>query len=173
MIKIKLIKRVNHIEKDKPAKWYGVSNTGKAENTYVITRNASENTSTAPTEMDSSIELFFREAIKELLNGNSVRAGRYGNFRIAFRSEGVEDINEFNANSMIKDARIVFQPSKLFRSEVINNLQFTVNCVTEDEVKYASLSDYRRAKGISGGGSGSDKPSGGDSGGGLDENPLG
>ena len=115
----------------------------------------------------------FREAIKELLNGNSVRAGRYGNFRVAFRSEGVEDINEFNANSMIKDARIVFQPSKLFRSEVINKLQFTVNCVTEDEVKYASLSDYRRAKGISGGGSGSDKPSGGDSGGGLDENPLG
>ncbi|WP_232304456.1 hypothetical protein [Bacteroides cellulosilyticus] len=119
------------------------------------------------------LELFFREAIKELLNGNSVRAGRYGNFRIAFRSEGVEDINEFNANSMIKDARIVFQPSKLFRSEVINKLQFTVNCVTEDEVKYASLSDYRRAKGISGGGSGSDKPSGGGSGGGLDENPLG
>ena len=74
---------------------------------------------------------------------------------------------------MIKDARIVFQPSKLFRSEVINKLQFTVNCVTEDEVKYASLSDYRRAKGISGGGSGSDKPSGGGSGGGLDENPLG
>lgn len=173
MIKINLIKRQNHFDKDKPAKWYGTSNTGKAENTYVITRNASENTSTAPTEMDSAIELFFREAIKELLNGNSVRAGRYGSFRIAFRSDGVEDINEFNVNSMIKEARIVFQPSKLFRSEVINNLQFVVSGVTEDEVRYASLPDYRRAKGITGGGSGSDKPSGGGSGGGVDENPLG
>lgn len=173
MIKINLIKRQNHFDKDKPAKWYGTSNTGKAENTYVITRNASENTSTAPTEMDSAIELFFREAIKELLNGNSVRAGRYGSFRIAFRSDGVEDINEFNVNSMIKEARIVFQPSKLFRSEVINNLQFVVSGVTEDEVRYASLPDYRRAKGITGGGSGSDQPSGGGSGGGVDENPLG
>lgn len=173
MIKINLIKRLNQFDKEKPAKWYGVSNTGKAENTYVITRNAAENTSTAPTEMDSAIELFFREAIKELLNGNSVRAGRYGNFRVAFRSDGVEDINEFNVSSMIREARIVFQPSKLFRSEVINNLQFVVSGVTEDEVRYASLPDYRRAKGITGGGSGSDKPSGGGSGGGVDENPLG
>lgn len=168
MIKINLIKKSLSFKKDSPAKWYGVPHSGKAEDTFAMTRNATENTSTAPTEMDSSVELFFREAIKELLNGNTVRLGRYGTFRISFKSVGVEDINDYNVNSMIKDAHIVFRASKLFRSEVINNLQFSVASVTENDVKYASLPDYRRAKGIT---PNPDKPSGGD--GGIEDDPLG
>lgn len=172
MININLIKRVLSFKEGKPAKWYGITHTNQADDTYTVTRTATENTSTAPTEMDSSIELYCKQAIKELLNGKTVRFGRYGTFRIAFQSEGVEDINDFNVNSMIKNPRIVFKASKLFRSEVINNLQFSITGVTDEDVKYASLPDYRRAKGISSGGSGSDTPSGG-GGGDQNENPLG
>ena len=63
MININLIKKTLGFKKDAPAKWYGVTQTGKAETPYAVTRSATENTSTAPTEMDSAIELFCREAI--------------------------------------------------------------------------------------------------------------
>ena len=169
MININLIKKILGFKIDAPAKWYGVTQTGKAETPYAVTRSATENTSTAPTEMDSAIELFCREAIKQLLDGKTVYFGRYGTFHIAFQSNGVEDINDYNVNSMIKNSRIVFRASKVFRAEVINNLQFKVTGVTEDDVKYASLPDYRRAKGIS---SDPSDPSGGGDGG-IEDDPLG
>lgn len=174
MININLIKKALGFKKDSVPKWYGVPHTGKAENHNIMTRNATENTSTAPTKMDSSVELYCKEMIKELLNGRTVRLGRYGTFRIAFRSVGVDNATDYNASSMIKDIRIVFRASKYFRTEVLNNIQFSVTGVTENDIKYASMSDYRRAKGISANPSDPNKPSEGeDGGGGLDENPLG
>ena len=73
-----------------------------------------------------------------------MKVGDLGTLRITFKSDGVENINDFNAGVMIKNPRILFTPSKEFRQNIIRQL------------KYASLTDYRKAKGISTGGSGSE-----------------
>lgn len=88
MKNINLIKKALGFKKDSVPKWYGVPHTGKAENHNIMTRNATENTSTAPTEMDSSVELYCKEMIKELLNGRTVRLGRYGTFRTTIVRHG-------------------------------------------------------------------------------------
>ena len=62
--------------------------------------------------------------------------------------------DDFNASSMIKEARVVFTPSKEFREAVTNNIVFGNAGVLEDDINYASLADYRRAKEQSGEGGG-------------------
>ena len=55
---------------------------------------------------------------------------------------------------MIKEVRVIFTPSKEFRDAVTNNIVFGNAGVLEDDINYASLADYRRAKEQSGGGGG-------------------
>ena len=61
---------------------------------------------------------------------------------------------------MIKNARIVFTPSKELRESVLNGLTFEDGGVLENDISYASLADYRLAKSPppEGGGGGEDRP---------------
>lgn len=170
MQKYKLVLKKNPLRKDDPAKWYAIPITGEALSTKAMTRAATENTTTAPVEMEASMELFGRYAVQQLQAGNSVRVGDLGTLRITFKSDGVADINDYNPNTMLKEARVIFTPSKYFREQVLQELQFTNGGVLENDISYASLADYRRAKGLSSGGTGGN---GGESGGGNeDDNPL-
>lgn len=179
MQKYKLVKRGNPSKPDAPKKWYAIPVSYEAQSVKVMTRAATENTTTAPIELEGSLELLGEYAKQQLLQGHTVRVGNLGTLRITFKSAGVDDITTFNAGQMIREPRIIFTPSKELRESVVQNLQFQNGGVLEDGVSYASLSDYKRAKGITGGGS--DNPgSGGNpggSGGGNDgdqsENPLG
>ena len=85
-----------------------------------------------------------------------MKVGDLGTLRITFKSDGVANINDFNAGVMIKEPRILFTPSKEFRQNVIQQLKYQNGGVLEEGVNYASLTDYRKAKGISSGGSGSE-----------------
>lgn len=169
MPKYKLVLKKNPLRRDDPPKWYGIPMTGAAQSTKVMTRAATENTTTAPVEMESSIELFGRYAVRQLHDGNAVRVGDLGTLRVTFKSEGVADINDYNPNTMLKEARVIFTPSKYFREQVLQNLQFTNGGVLENDISYASLADYRRAKGLPSGGTGGTGEGGGD---GQDESPL-
>lgn len=169
MQKYKMVLKKNPLKKDAPAKWYAIPVSGEAQTTKVMTRAATENTTTAPIEMESAMELFGRYAIQQLQAGNSVRVGDLGTLRITFKSEGVENINDYNPNSMLKEARVIFTPSKTFREQVLQGIQFTNGGVLEGGVSYASLSDYRRAKGLAPGGGGGTEGGGGSE----EDNPLG
>lgn len=127
-----------------------------------MTRAVTENTTTAPIEMEASMELFGRYAVQQLQAGNAVRVGDLGTLRITFKSEGVTDINDYNPNTMLKEARVIFTPSEYFREQVLQNLQFTNGGVLENDISYASLADYRRAKGLPSGGTGGSGEGGGD-----------
>ena len=116
-----------------------------------MTRVATENTTLAPKELEAALELLGNYARQQLLQGHSVKVGDLGTLRITIQSEGVEDITQYNPQTMIKGARILFTPSKEFREAVINNLQFENGGVLDGDVNYASLADYKRAKGITGG----------------------
>lgn len=172
MYKYKLVQKFNPQDKSAPKKWYATAIGSEAQPVKAMTRAATENTTTAPIEMEASLELLGNYAIQQLLQGHIVKVGDLGTLRISFKSDGVEDITQFNAGSMIREPRIIFTPSKALREGVIKNLQFRNSGVLADGVSYASLTDYKVAKGItSGGGSGSGSGSGSD--GDLDENPMG
>lgn len=105
-------------------------------------------------ELETAIDLLGSYAIEQLLAGHTIRIGNLGTLRITFKSEGVENIDDFSTSSMIKEVRVIFTPSKEFREAVTNNIVFGNAGVLEDDINYASLADYRRAKEQSGGGGG-------------------
>lgn len=93
---------------------------------------------------------------------------------MTFKSEGTEDVTQFNAGAMIKNPRIIFTPSKEFRESVLQGIQFQNGGVLEDGISYATMADYKRAKGIEGGGNtGSGNTGGSGSDGGQEKDPLG
>ena len=158
------------MKKDAPKKWYASPLTNKPLELKAMTRVATENTTTAPIEMEASMEHFVNHTQKQLLQGHTVNVPGFGSFRITFKSEGVENINDFNAGQMIKSPRILFTPAKELRETIKSQMKFENGGVLQDGVSYASMADYRKAKGITGGGS----TGGGNSGsGGDNENPLG
>lgn len=148
MYKYKLIKKYNPQDPDAPRKWYATSIGETAQTVKAMTRAATENTTTAPIEMEGAFQLFSNYAQKQLQQGHIVRVGDLGTLRITFKSEGVEDITKFNASAMIKEPRIVFTPSKEFREQVLNGIQFQNGGVLDEGVSYASLTDYKKAKGM-------------------------
>ena len=164
MYKYKLVKRRHPGNPDAPKKWYATPLSEAPQTVKAMTRVATENTTLAPKELEAALELLGNYARQQLLQGHSVKVGDLGTLRITIQSEGVEDITQYNPQTMIKGARILFTPSKEFREAVINNLQFENGGVLDGDVNYASLADYKRAKGISGGTAAEpEEPSGGGS----------
>ncbi len=149
MYKFKLIKKINPQDKSAPKKWYAVPISESPQSFKETARRATQNTTTGAMELETAIDLLGSYAVEQLQAGHTIRIGNLGTLRITFKSEGVENINDFNASSMIKEPRVIFTPSKEFRDAVINNLVFGNGGVLEDDINYASLADYRRAKGQS------------------------
>ncbi len=148
MYKYKLIQKGIPLRPEEAKKWYATPIGEKAESVKQMTEEATRNTTTAPIEMESSLELFGKHARQQLQQGHIVRVGDLGTLRITFKSKGVENIDDFNAGTMIENPRVLFTPSKDFREKVLQGLQFQNAGVLEDGISYASLSDYRRAKGL-------------------------
>ena len=169
-----MVQRKNPLKKNEPAKWYATPNSAKPLAQKVMTRVATENTTTAPIELESAMELLAAFIPQQLQQGHTVNVPGMGTFRLTFKSDGVEDIDKFNAGQMIKSPRIVFTPAKELREKTLQGLSFENGGVLESGINYASLADYRKAKGLptpgESGGSGGGTPGGS---GGQGENPLG
>ena len=122
MAKYKLIKKVN------PQKDRNLANGTRPQSETplsgkAMTCAATANTTTAPIEMEASLELLAKFVPQQLQQGHTVKIPGLGTFRLTFKSDGVEDINSFRANSMIKNVRIVFTPSKELRESVLSALR--------------------------------------------------
>ena len=167
MYKYKLVQKINPQDKNAPKKWYAIPVSEVSQSVKAMTRAATENTTTAPIEMEAALDLLGRHARQQLQQGHTVRVGDLGTLSVTFKSEGAVDIAQFNAGAMIKNPRIIFTPSKEFRESVLQGIQFQNGGVLEDGVSYATMADYKKAKGIVSGGN-----SGG-SDGDMEENPLG
>ena len=123
MYKYKLVKKINPQDKAAPKKQYAIPISEVPQTVKAMTRAATENTTTAPIEMEAALELLGRHARQQLQQGHTVRVGDLGTIRVSFKSDGVENITDFNAG------------------------------VLDEGISYASLSDYKKAKGITSGGS--------------------
>lgn len=148
MYKYKLVKKYNPQSPEAQRKWYATSIGEQALSIKAMTRAATENTSTAPIEMEAALELLGKYAVQQLQQGHIIRIGNLGTLRITFQSEGVEDISTYNSTAMIKNPRILFTPSKEFRDSVLNGLQFQNGGVMDEGISYATLNDYKKAKGL-------------------------
>lgn len=168
MAKYKLVKRGKPSDPSVPKKWYATPISEKAQTTKATTRAATQNTSTAPTEMEGACYLLRKYSEQQLLQGHIATIPYFGTLRVSFGSLGVDDISTYNAGTMIKNPRIVFTPSKDFREAVINNLTFENAGVIAEGITYGSVSNYLTATGGTTEDSGN-TDSGGSSGGSTDD----
>lgn len=148
MYKYKLVKKINPQDKAAPKKWYAIPISEVPQTVKAMTRAATENTTTAPIEMEAALELLGRHARQQLQQGHTVRVGDLGTIRVSFKSDGVENITDFNAGAMIKNPRIIFTPSKEFRESVLQGIQFQNAGVLDEGISYASLADYKKPKAL-------------------------
>lgn len=176
-VNYKLVQKKNPMKKDEPAKWYAVPNSAKPLAQKAMTRAATTNTTMAPIELEAAMELLAAFIPQQLQQGHTVNVPGMGTFRLAFKSEGAEKIEDFNAGMMIKSPRILFTPAKELKERLLRGLSYENGGVLEAGVSYATLADYRKAKGLptpapggTGGGTGGSTPGGS---GGQGENPLG
>ena len=142
MAKYKLALKKDPNKRNESGKWYAIPITVNSLDTRAVTRN----TTVAPTELETSMNLVCDGIPALLQQGNSVRIGSLGTLRLSFSSTGVENIDDFNAATMIKNAKIVFTPSKELKAAVQEGLSFENAGVIEEGFTYPSVQDYKKYK---------------------------
>lgn len=168
MAKYRFVKRKNLQKKAEPGKWYASPIVDNRLNTGTVCRVVTRNTTTAPTELESGFNLVCDAIPLQLQMGNSVQLGKLGTLRLGFSSAGVDNIDEFNAASMIRGVKVIFTPSRELMSALKDGLSFENAGVVDEGFVYATTRAYKEAKGEGGGGN--QGGSGGD--GGIEDNPL-
>ena len=110
MPKFRFVKRKNLQKKDDPGKWYASPIVENRLNTGTVCRVVTRNTTTAPTELESGFNLVCDGIPLQLQLGNSVQLGKLGTLRLSFGSSGVNNIDAFNAATMIRNVKVIFTP---------------------------------------------------------------
>lgn len=173
MAKFRFVKRKNLQKKDDPGKWYASPIVENRMNTGTVCRLVTRNTTTAPTELESGFNLVCDAIPLQLQTGNSVQLGRLGILRLSFGSSGVDNIDDFNAASMIRGVKVIFTPSKELMAAIKDGLSFENAGVVDNGFIYATTRAFKEAQGgggntPGGGGGGGNNPDGD-----LEDNPLG
>jgi len=91
------------------------------------------------------MEVSSEKLIPAVIRGVSVTIGSLGKLRLSFGSEGVTDIDDFDAKTMIRNAKFVFTPSKELKA-ALAEAEFELEGVVEDGVKYGTMASYKAAK---------------------------
>ena len=105
-------KRKNPTKPQEGDQWHAIPVTTNRLTTRSLCKVVTRNTTTAPTEAESTFNLVCDGIVHELQQGSSVQLGELGWLRLSFGSEGVEDLTQFDAASMIRNVKIIFTPSK-------------------------------------------------------------
>lgn len=180
MVKYKLSRKLNPQKKDEKGKWHAIPSIVNRLDTRTVCKTVTRNTTTAPTELESSFNLVCDGVPHELRQGNSVRLGTLGSLRLSFGSAGVDDPADFNV-SLIKNVKVIFTPSQELLAAVKDGLTFENVGVVEDGFTYASVKDYQdyqvSLRTTGGGTTGGGTTGGGSTGGGSEgedgDNPIG
>ena len=164
-------RRTKPNDPDSEKQWYGTPQSAAPLSGKAMTRAATKNTTTAPIELEASLDLLADFIPDQLLQGHTVNIPGLGYFRLTFKSKGTPSVEAFDPKEMFYDVRPVFVPDKTFRKRIQDGIEFEDGGVTQDGVSYRTRADYLRQ---TGGGSGT-TPGGGEQGGGGDdvtEDPL-
>lgn len=144
-----LAKRINPSTKEKL--WYAVPASKGTMDEDETARMAVADTTLSRGEYKHAMEVASEKLMPLILSGITVSIGSLGKLRLSFGSTGVANLEEFDAKSMIKNAKFVFTPSKEMK-EALAGATFEVDGVVEEGIKYGSIQSYRKVKGLDTGG---------------------
>ena len=149
MAKYKLVeRRSNAMVKNDPTKtFYAAPVTERAMPVAQFARLATTDSALSAGEMLAALEFFGQTAMQQLLQGHSVEVPGIGTLRISFSSKGVDKPEQFNACTMISNARILFRPKAEVRNAIREGMYYENAGVRADGVDYASIAAYKKAKG--------------------------
>ena len=111
-VKYKLVQKKNPAKRNENGKWYAIPSTTNRLSTRAVCKVVTRGSTIYPTEAETTFNLVCDGVPHELQQGNSVQLGNLGWLRLSIASEGVDDIAQFDAGSMIKKVKVVFTPSK-------------------------------------------------------------
>ncbi|MDR1003442.1 MAG: hypothetical protein LBL97_00320, partial [Prevotellaceae bacterium] len=132
MIKYRLVRKVNPMKKGEPAKWYGNPIVNEKVDTRALSTEGTEFTSLSPNEFESAMYELGHKLARGLIAGNSIKINDLGTFRLSFSSDGVAEVTDFYAQTMIKDPHIIFTPEKSLMKAIADNLSYENAGVVDD-----------------------------------------
>ena len=144
MAKYKLVERRSNamVKNDPTKKFYAAPVTERAMPVAQFARLATTDSALSPGEMLAALEFFGQTAMQQLLQGHSVEVPGIGTLRISFSSKGVDKPEQFNARTMISNARIIFRPKPEVRNAIREGMYYENAGVRADGVDYASIAAY-------------------------------
>lgn len=143
--KFNLVKRVNPSTKEQL--WYAVPATKGSLDEDETATLAVADTTLSKGEYKHAMEVSSEKLTPAILRGISVTIGSLGKLRFSFGSKGAPSIEEFDAQTMIQNAKFVFTPSKELKA-ALASATFEIEGIVEDGIKYGSVDSYRKAKGL-------------------------
>ena len=165
MLQYKLVEKNSTpgVKNSTQKKFYASPKTNRALGVRAFAKLATADASISVGDMENALDLFGRTALQQLLQGHSVEIPDIGSLRITFRSEGVTQPEDFRAQTMISNPRIIFTPKPEIRDAIRTGIGYELAGVRAGGHDYTSIAEYRS---LSGTGTASPNPSqGGENGG--------
>jgi len=126
-------------------KWYAAPASKGSLDENETAALAVADTTLSKGEYKHVMEVSSEKLIPAVIRGVSVTIGSLGKLRLSFGSEGVTNIDDFDAKTMIRNAKFVFTPSKELKA-ALAEAEFELEGVVEDGVKYGTMASYKAAK---------------------------
>lgn len=123
MFYFKLNQRVNPKSPEEARKYYAFPKASGTIELRELARRISRESTVSMMDTVAVLEGLLQVIPDMLLDGNIVRLGDFGTFRLGISSEGVENPDEFNV-SKIRKANLIFHAGKVFRDR-LKTIKFT------------------------------------------------
>ena len=141
--KYNLVKRMNPSTKE--WLWYAVSSSKGVMDMSETAKTAVGNTTLSKGEFNHVMETVVDNLVPQIMGGVTVTLGNLGKLRFSFSSIGIENIDDFDPQTMIRNLKFIFTPSTELK-QALQTATFELDGVVEDGVKYGSKDSYRMVK---------------------------
>ncbi len=123
MIFYRLNQRVNPRSPEEIRKYYAFPKASGVVDVRALAKRISRESTISTMDTAAVLEGLLQVIPDLLLEGNIVKLGDFGTFRLSLSSEGVENPDEFNA-SLIKKTNLLFRPGSEFKNQ-LKNVKYT------------------------------------------------
>ena len=149
MLQYKLVEKNSTpgVKNSTAKKFYASPKTNRPLGVRAFAKLATADASISVGDMENALDLFGRTALQQLLQGHSVEIPDIGTLRLSFRSEGVAQPEDFRAQSMISNPRIIFTPKPEIRDAIRTGIGYELAGVRAGGHDYTSIAEYRSLSG--------------------------
>ncbi len=110
-----VIQRIKPGDAAAPRKFYALAKSNGEVSLRELSNLVAEISTVSTIDTLAVLEGLIKVMPKELLDGNIIRLGEFGDFRLNLSSEGVDTEDAFSKNN-IKGVKINFRPGKLIKT---------------------------------------------------------